>query len=138
MPIQPNLGRAALAVSFSLLVACEPLDAPGPAAVASAPQAASFQRIDTEADFREKLVGREVLYANGAVGTYGADKTWTITNNGRVVAEGGWTWREDRWCYGGSTDEGPIQIRCEEVAVSDAGVRYTREDGSVEVLPFRL
>jgi hypothetical protein len=137
MTEQKTLRIATLLLGAGLLAACDPPGVAGPVSTDPVP-AAMFDPITTERDFRERVVGREVVYPDGAIGTYGADNTWTITDEQGTVAQGTWTWREDRWCYGGSIDGGPIQIRCDEVAVSDTGVRFTREEGTSGVLPFRI
>jgi hypothetical protein len=97
----------------------------------------TFLPITSEQMFREQVVGREVVYANGAVGAYGADGTWTITQGDARIGGGTWTWEEDRWCREGATSEGPVPAACEAVEISGASIRFTRADGVQGTLPFR-
>jgi hypothetical protein len=83
------------------------------------------------------VVGSEVVYENGAIGTYGDDGSWAVANAGGLLASGSWTWTDGQWCYEGSTSTGPIPPACDTVAVSSTGVRFTRADGTSGVLPFR-
>ena len=110
----------------------------GTAALPARAETGTFTPVTTEEAFRERVVGREVVYDNGAIGTYGADNTWTVTGaGGEVLASGTWVWRDDRWCYGGRVGGAPLAPRCDSVAASDAGVRFTQEDGTVGTLLFR-
>jgi hypothetical protein len=101
------------------------------------PRCTAFTPVTTEAEFRAAVVGREVVYANGAVGSYGEDGTWSVTDGSGVIGGGTWTWTDERWCSEGSTVDGPVAPACDAVAVSDGAVRFTREDGTVGTLPFR-
>ncbi|MBA3323772.1 MAG: hypothetical protein H0T41_00315 [Rhodobacteraceae bacterium] len=98
----------------------------------------AFAAITTEEAFRAEVVGREVVYANGAVGSYGEDGTWSVRDGDAVIGSGTWEWTGDRWCREGATVEGPVEAACDAVAVSDGGVRFTGEDGVQGTLPFRV
>jgi hypothetical protein len=133
MPIRSKLSIATLMLATGALAACEgglaPFGAPS--------RGAAFTPVTTEAEFRAAVVGREVVYANGAVGSYGEDGTWSVTDGSGVIGGGTWTWTDERWCSEGSTVDGPVAPACDAVAVSNGAVRFTREDGTVGTLPFR-
>jgi hypothetical protein len=133
--IQTIRTPAALLLAAGLLAGCE--GAMNPFATREAVEV--FVPVTTESDFRAQVVGREVSYANGAVGTYGEDGTWAVTGATGVLASGTWEWSEDgRWCYEGRTSGGAVPPTCEAVAVSGESVRFTRADGTEGTLPFRL
>lgn len=134
MHFRPNRSALALVLAASAVSACE-----GGMMNPFMPSAAvaGFAPITTEEAFRAQVVGREVVYANGAIGTYGADGTWAITQGDSSLGNGTWVWQGDRWCSQGSTYQGPVPQSCDAVAISDTAVRFTREDGSEGALPFR-
>jgi hypothetical protein len=128
----------ALALAAGGLAGCESV--PNPLASLGATEVAApqtFAPVATEDAFRAEVVGREVVYANGAIGTYGADNTWAITDAGTLIASGAWEWNDGRWCYEGTSTTGPVLASCQLVEVSDQSVRFTRADGSQAALPFR-
>jgi hypothetical protein len=120
-----------LALAFGLggLAACDSIGQP----FSGTEQ--SYAPVTTEEAFRAQVVGREVAYADGRIGSYGAN-TWTITEDGAVVASGNWEWSEGRWCFEGTSTTGPVLASCQAVEVSDASIRFTRADGSQGTLPF--
>jgi hypothetical protein len=126
---------AALVLAAGGLAACENgMSMPFGAAETTG---AAFFPLSSEQEFRQELVGREVVYANGNVGTYGNDNTWRVADAaGNPVASGTWTWRGDQWCFEGTAPQGPVS-GCEQVAVSVDSVRFIRDDGSFGTLPFR-
>jgi hypothetical protein len=134
MTMRPRLSTVALILVAGGLSACAEVGGLNPFAQ---DDAEGYTAITTEQQFRDQLVGREVLYANGAVGTYGADGTWSVVSDQGVIASGTWQWSGDRWCRQGASVEGPVAPACEAVAVSAEGVRFTREDGTEGTLPFR-
>ncbi len=135
MTFRSTRAAAALLFATGALAGCEGgLTSPFP----SRGETDAFTPILTEEAFRAQVVGREVVYANGAVGSYGGDGTWSIADGERILGGGAWTWEGDRWCREGSTFEGPVTPACETVAVSGAGVRFTRDDGVQGALPFRI
>jgi hypothetical protein len=132
MHTHPRLSVAALILVVMSLGACEGARIPNPLDFQP-----GFTPITTEEEFRAQVIGREVVYADGAVGSYGADGTWAIRDEGGVRAQGTWQWSGDRWCRQGISAEGPVEPACEGIAISEQGIRFTREDGSEETLPFR-
>jgi hypothetical protein len=134
MTIRSTFAAPALVLAAFGLAACEGGMMGGFATRATTE---TFAPVTTEEAFRAQVVGREVLYANGAVGTYGADGTWTITQGDARIGGGTWRWSEDRWCREGATAEGPVPAACEGVEVSATSIRFTREDGVQGELPFR-
>ena len=139
MTIRPKLTAAAFALLAGGLSACEggmaSLNDMNPFVTRAATE--TFIPIATEEAFRAEVVGREVVYANGAIGTYGADNTWSIATEDGVLASGTWAWSDGQWCYQGATAGDEVETTCQAVAVSDTGVRFTRADGTEGVLPFR-
>jgi hypothetical protein len=134
MSIRPKIKAVALVLMAGSVAACEG-GFDNPFAMRSVSE--SFMPITTEEEFRSQVVGREVVYDNGAIGTYGEDGSWAVANADGLLASGTWTWTDGQWCYEGSSATGPISPACDTVAVSSTGVRFTKADGTSGVLPFR-
>lgn len=138
MIIRPNLTLATFVTGVALLAGCTETGNPiGAGSVGAGTAAEAFTPVTTEAAFRDAVVGREVVYDNGAIGSYGADNTWTVRRGDEMLAAGTWVWRDDQWCYGGRIAGEPLAPRCDMVEVSEAGVRFVQEDGTVGTLQFR-
>lgn len=133
MTVRAKIFNVALVLAAGGLSACE--DGMNPFVAASGGDA--FTAVTTEEAFRAQVVPREVLYANGAVGSYGEDGTWSVRDGDAVIGSGTWDWTGDRFCREGATVEGPVASGCDAVAVSTEGVRFTAEDGVEGTLPFR-
>lgn len=135
MTIRSTLAAPALVLAAFGLSACEGGMMMTP--FASRTTTETFVPITTEEAFRAQVVGREVVYANGAIGAYGADGTWTITQGEARIGGGTWTWTDGQWCREGATSQGPVPAACEDVEVSGSSIRFTRADGTQGDLPFR-
>lgn len=96
---------------------------------ASAASAEDYKRLEKEEDFVEAVVGKQLIYDDGAVVIFLEDRTLGGAFSGSRIW-GEWVWRDDRVCHQVNVGEKRYKVDCREPQVDGEKIRFLREDGS--------
>lgn len=101
----------------------------------AAMETSAFRAIETEADFRETVVGKRLTYNETRWITVMPDGTFDGDFDG-ATPSGAWTWRDGQFCRGLAIGAEVVPYLCQTVEVSDQHVRTTWPDGTVGEVAF--
>ncbi len=88
-----------------------------------------YERIVTEEDFVERVVGKTLEYESGAVIIFLQDRSFGGGYSGSRVW-GEWVWREDQLCHQMNIGEKRYKVACKIPQIMKKRLRFIREDGS--------
>ncbi len=88
-----------------------------------------YERIVTEEDFVERIVGKTLEYESGAVIIFLEDRSFGGGYSGSRVW-GEWVWREDQLCHQMNIGEKRYKVACKVPQIMKKRLRFVREDGS--------
>lgn len=98
------------------LAACGAGQGPGGSPLRAAAPAMQAGPIETEAQYRATIVGRDLVRngdADAAIARHSADGSWLMRQRNHIRAAGTWTWEEGLWCRNGRVAAaGPLPRRC--------------------------
>lgn len=84
-------------------------------------------RIETEREFREKAVGKKLVYKKGEV-TVHDDGTLTGIHAGKKLS-GSWSWKDEYYCRTGKVGKKDIGHDCQVVEQSGNNLIFIRKKG---------
>ena len=88
-----------------------------------------YERIVSEEDFVERVVGKTLEYESGAVIIFLEDRSFGGGYSGSRVW-GEWGWREDQLCHQMNIGEKRYKVACKIPQIMKKRLRFVREDGS--------
>ena len=94
-----------------------------------AKESKEFERILTEEEFVERVVGKRLFYESGAAVQFLEDRTLGGGFSGSRIW-GEWVWREDRLCHQLNIGEKRYKVECKVPQIAERKIRFIREDGS--------
>lgn len=90
-----------------------------------------FQSIEEEKDFIKRVVGKRLVYENGAVVIFREDGRMAGGFKGSVI-DGIWEWREDQGvCHHLSIGRKKYKPSCRIPEIDGRKIRFVQEDGHI-------
>ena len=97
--------------------------------IATGPAVAGFKWIKTEKEYREKVVGRQVIDDAGNSYVIKPDGTLSGKMKNGAKVRGAWNWQGRYWCRNVAVNKKLLPTDCQKIEIDGNRYRMTREKG---------